>query len=227
MLYLVATPIGNLEDITLRAINILKSVDFIACEDTRRTRILLNRYEIKKPLISFYEHNEEKSGKNIISLLEKDKSVALVTDGGTPGISDPGFTLIRKAIQSGIEITSIPGPTAFIEALILSGLAVHSFVFRGFPPHKPGPRQKFLKADKDYPYTLIYYESPYRIEKFLKDALEVLGDRKAAIANDLTKMFETILRGNLSDLSKKLKDTKIKGEYTIVIEGNKSRNGKK
>lgn len=227
MLYLVATPIGNLGDITLRALDILKDVDFIACEDTRKTRILLNRYEIKKPLISFYEHNEEKSGNKIISILQKGQSVALVTDGGTPGISDPGFTLIRKAIQSGIETTSIPGPTALIEALILSGLAVHSFIFRGFPPHKRGPRKNFLKNDKDSPYTLIYYESPYRIKKFLQDAIEIFGDRKASIANDLTKMFETVLRGNLSELLIELDKTKIKGEYTIVIKGNKSKNDKK
>ena len=227
MLYLVATPIGNLGDITMRALDTLKDVDFIACEDTRKTMKLLNRYEIKKPLLSFFEHNEEKSGNKIISILQTGQSVALVTDGGTPGISDPGFTLIRKAIQSGIEIISIPGPTALIDALILSGLAVHSFIFRGFPPHKPGSRKNFLKKDIDSSYTLIYYESPHRIKKFLQDAIEIFGNRKACIANDLTKLFETVLRGDLSELLTKLEETKIKGEYTVVIEGNKLKNNKK
>jgi len=227
MLYIVATPIGNLKDISLRALEILKQVDIIACEDTRKTRILLNRYKIKKPLISFFEHNEERSGNKIINLLKQAKEIALVTDGGTPGISDPGFTLTKKAIENNIEITSIPGPSACIEALILSGLPVHSFIFRGFPPHKEGLRKNFLKKDQTQPYTLIYYESPYRIEKFLKNALEIFGNRKACIANELTKKFETILRGTLSELAEKLCETKIKGEYTVVIQGKTSKNDKK
>ena len=219
MLYLIATPIGNMKDITLRALEILREVDIIACEDTRSARKLINFYEIKKKLISFHEHNEEKSGKKIISYLREGKSVALITERGTPGISDPGFTLVNKAIEEGINFTMLPGPTAFVMALVLSGLPLHSFLFRGFPPHKKGKRQKFLKDDKSIPYTLIYYESPYRIIKFLEDAIEIFGDRYAVIANDLTKKFETLIRGNLSKLKEKLEKTKIRGEYTILIEG--------
>jgi len=224
MLYLVATPIGNLGDITLRALEILKEVDFIACEDTRKTGLLLSRYEVKKPLISFYEHNEERAGKKIISILKDGKSVALVTNSGTTGISDPGFTLVRKAIESKIDITAIPGPTAFVMALILSGLPTHSFMFRGFPPHKTGARRRFLDKDKDFPCTLIYYESPYRIKKFLEDAIQIFGNRQAVIANELTKRFETVLRGTLSKLLSQIDKTRIKGEYTIVVEGAKEKN---
>jgi 16S rRNA (cytidine1402-2'-O)-methyltransferase len=221
MLYLVATPIGNLKDITLRAIETLRDVDYIACEDTRKSKILLKTYNIKKPLISFYEHNEEQAGERIISLLKNGKTVALITNGGTPCISDPGFTLVRRAIEAGINITVIPGATAFVLALVLSGLPVHSFTFRGFPPHKSGPRHKFLNADKSSPYTLIYYESPYRIKKFLKDAIEIFGDRQSAIANELTKKFEKLLRGKLSELLDKIDEIKVRGEYTIVIAGAK------
>lgn len=219
LLYIVATPIGNLGDITLRALEVLKDVDFIACEDTRKTSILLKHYKMKKPLFSFYEYNKKKSGEKIFSLLKKDKSVALVSDAGTPLISDPGYSIIKRAIQEEIEMTIIPGPTACINALVLSGLASHSFIFRGFPPHKKGGRRKFFTMDKDMPYTLIYYESPYRIEKFLHDALEIFGDRESVIVNDLTKLFESVLRGSLSELIEKIKSTKIKGEYVVVIEG--------
>lgn len=226
MLFLVATPIGNLEDITLRALKTLRKVDLIACEDTRKTSILLKRYKIKKPLISFHEYNEKTSIKKIIRILEKGQSVALVANSGTPAISDPGFTLVREAIKLEIEITIIPGPTAFVMALILSGLPVHSFTFRGFPPHKAGKRRKFMEMDKNSSHTVIYYESPHRLIKFLKDAIEIFGDREAAIANELTKMFETIVRGKLSELLDKMEKTKIEGEYTVVITGSRDKNGK-
>jgi 16S rRNA (cytidine1402-2'-O)-methyltransferase len=219
MLYLISTPIGNLGDISLRALETLSSVDFVASEDTRKTGLLLKRYEIKKPQIAFHEHNESQAGSRIMALIGEGKSVALVTNAGTPGISDPGFTLIRRAIQAGVKVTAIPGPTAFVMALILSGLPVHSFTFRGFPPHKQGPRRRFLEVDRDSPHTLIFYESPYRLKAFLADAIAVYGDREAALANDLTKMFEAVHRGPLSALLKGLGEAPLKGEYTVVIAG--------
>jgi len=219
MLYLVATPIGNLGDISLRALEILRSVDLIASEDTRKTGLLLKHFEIKKPQISFYEHNEKQAGARLIDLLLEGKSVALVTNAGTPGISDPGYSLVRRAIDAGIPMTSIPGPAAFVSALILSGLPVHSFTFRGFPPHKGGPRRRFLAQEADTPHTLVFYESPHRLISFLKDALEIYGDRPAVIANDLTKLFEAVERGSLSELIARLESSQLRGEYTVVIAG--------
>jgi len=218
MLYLVATPIGNLSDITQRAIQTLRDADYIASEDTRRTGTLLKHFDIKRPQISFHEHNKQRAAGRILSLLEKGKAVALVTSAGTPGISDPGFTLVRAALEAGIEVTMIPGPTAFVPALVLSGLPVHSFTFRGFPPRKAGRRKNFLTVDKDSPHTLIYYEAPHRLRAFLDDALEVFGDRRAALAKELTKMFESVKRGTLSELLAGL-DEQLKGEYTVVIAG--------
>ncbi len=220
MLYLVATPIGNLGDITLRAIETLRSVEFVASEDTRKTGLLLKHLGIeKKPQISFHEYNEQSAGEKIISLLVEDKSVALVTNAGTPGISDPGFSLVRRAASAGIPVTAIPGPVAFVSALILSALPAHSFTFRGFPPHKAGSRRKFLKEDIVSEHTLIYYESSHRIKAFLQDAFDVFGDRRACLANDLTKLFERVDRGRLSELIAVMKDIEPKGEFTIVIEG--------
>jgi 16S rRNA (cytidine1402-2'-O)-methyltransferase len=219
MLYVVSTPIGNMGDISLRALQTLNQVDVVASEDTRKTGLLLKRHELKKPQISFHEHNEAQAGGRIMGLLEEGKSVALVTNAGTPGISDPGFTLVRRAIQAGVKVTAIPGPAAFVMALVLSGLPVHSFTFRGFPPHKPGPRRRFLQLDQHSPHTLIFYESPYRLKAFLADALEIYGDRDAALANDLTKMFEAVDRGQLSDLLHLFDQADPRGEYTIVIAG--------
>jgi 16S rRNA (cytidine1402-2'-O)-methyltransferase len=219
MFYLVATPIGNLQDITLRALTILREVDYVASEDTRKTGLLLKHFEIAKPQIAFHEHNEERAGERIEELLKLGHSVALVTDAGTPGIADPGFTLVRRAIQSGIEITLIPGPTAFVMALVLSGLPVHSFTFRGFAPRKSGARRRFLEVDQHAPHTLIFYESPYRLESFLRDALEVFGDREAALASELTKIFESVKRGRLSTLLELVSQGKLKGEYIVVVAG--------
>ena len=219
MLYLVATPIGNLNDITLRALATLREVDIIASEDTRKTGMLLKHFDISKPQIAFHEHNEQRAGAYIEEILKQGKSVALVTNAGTPGISDPGFTLVRRAISSRIEVTMIPGPTAFVMALVLSGLPVHSFTFRGFPPRKSGPRRRFLAIDKDSPHSLIFYESPYRLEAFLEDALEVFGDREAALANDLTKMFEAVERGTISTVLESIRQAKVRGEYIVVIAG--------
>lgn len=219
MLYLVATPIGNLQDITLRALDILRAVDYVASEDTRKTGMLLKHFEISKPQIAFHEHNEQQAGQRIEALLKQGHSIALVTDAGTPGIADPGFTLVRRAIQSGLDVTMIPGATAFVMALVLSGLPVHSFTFRGFPPRKPGPRRRFFEIDQHAPHTLIYYESPYRLTAFLSDALAVFGDREVALANELTKMFESVTRGKLSALLESVQQNKLRGEYIVVIAG--------
>jgi 16S rRNA (cytidine1402-2'-O)-methyltransferase len=222
MLYLVATPIGNLSDITLRALETLRLVDYVASEDTRKTGILLKHFDIKKPQISFHEHNKAQAAKRIVDLLNKGKSVALVTNAGTPGISDPGFTLVRSAIEAEIEVTMVPGATAFVMALILSGLPTHSFTFRGFPPRTSCKRRRFLAGDKESPYTLVFYESPHRLHSFLKDALDVLGDRRAVLAKELTKVFESIKRGRLSELSAQL-EKQPKGEYVVVIDGAQGR----
>ena len=219
MLYLVATPIGNLGDITLRALEILKSVDFVASEDTRKTGLLLKHFEIKKPQISFHEYNEQKVLPRLLDILREGKSVALVTNAGSPSVSDPGYLLVRGVLEAGLDLTAIPGPSAVIPALILSGLPVHSFTFRGFGPRKPGPRKRWLGLDAHSPHTLIFYESPYRLKAFLKDAMEVFGDRPAALANDLTKMFEAVWRGKISDLLARLETEESRGEYTIVIGG--------
>jgi 16S rRNA (cytidine1402-2'-O)-methyltransferase len=219
MLYLVATPIGNLGDISLRALDTLRAVDLVASEDTRKTGLLLKHFDIHKPQIAFFEHNEERAGPRIIEALRGGQSVALVTNAGTPGISDPGFTLVRDAIEAGIPVTMIPGPAALIMAVVLSGLPAHAFTFRGFPPRKGGPRRRFLAVDQDSPHTLVFYESPYRLVKFLEDALAVYGNRPAAVTNDLTKLFETVLRGRLSELIAALQRSEPRGEYTVVIAG--------
>ncbi len=217
-LYLVSTPIGNLGDITLRALETLKAVDYVASEDTRRTGLLLKHFDIKKPQVSFHQHNEQRVIGRIIGLLREGKSVAVVTSAGTPSISDPGFVALWEAVKEGLEVTAIPGATAFVPALVLSGMPVYSFTFRGFPPHKPGKRRKFLEMDRDSPHTLIYYESPYRLRKFLTEAMEVFGNRHAAVCKELTKLFERVTRGRLSQLLDDLEENP-KGEYVIVIAG--------
>ncbi len=217
-LYLVATPIGNLADTSERAVQTLCDADVVASEDTRKTGRLLKHFDISRPQISFHEHNKRQAGPRIISLLQQGQSVALVTSAGTPGISDPGFTLVRSAIEADIPVTMIPGPSALVMGLVLSGLPVHSFTFRGFAPKTAGKRKRFLQVDKDSPHTLVYYESPFRVQKFLADALAVFGDRRAAVARELTKMYESVHRGRLSELLES-PDVKPKGEYVIVIAG--------
>ncbi len=219
MLYLVATPIGNLGDISLRALETLRSVDMVLSEDTRKTGIMLKHFDIKKPQLSFHEYNESKVVPKVMRLLAEGRDVALVTNAGSPAISDPGFTLVRAALEAGVALTAIPGATAVITALVLSGLPVHSFTFRGFPPRKSGARRRFIEVDSDSPHTLIFYESPYRLVAFLEDCLAVLGDRRAAVANDLTKKFELVDRGLLSELIALEKDADLRGEYTVVIAG--------
>jgi 16S rRNA (cytidine1402-2'-O)-methyltransferase len=219
VLFFVSTPIGNLGDITFRALETLKEVDIVISEDTRKTGFLLHHFEIKKPQIAFNEFNERKQLSKIITLLEEGKKIALVTDAGTPCISDPGFILVRAALEHGFEFTAIPGPSAVTMALLLSGLPSHSFTFKGFSPRKSGPRKRFLTIDVQAPHTLIFYESPYRLVSFLQDALEVYGDREAAVANDLTKLFEQVDRGLISELIAKFTEKEPKGEYTVVIAG--------
>jgi 16S rRNA (cytidine1402-2'-O)-methyltransferase len=219
MIYFVATPIGNLGDITMRALETLRGVDLIASEDTRHTAILLQHYDIKKPQISFHAYNEARVLPQLLQMHAEGKSIALVSDAGTPGISDPGFSLVRGAIAAGAELTMIPGPSALVTAVVLSGLPAHAFTYRGFPPRKRGPRRRFLEADRETPHTLIFYESPYRLLATLEDALSVYGDRPAAVANDLTKRFEAIERGSVSELLARLRPTKLRGEYTLVIAG--------
>jgi len=221
MLYLVSTPIGNLGDITLRALEVLRSVDLIASEDTRKTSILLHHYDIHKPQKSYHAFNEKKVVPKLIEKLLEGDAIAVVTSAGTPAISDPGYSLVQAAIENEIPVTAVPGPSAVVMALTLSGLPAHSFTFKGFPPRKSGARQRFIGEDADSAHTQIFYESPYRIEAFLEDALAVLGDRRAAVANDLTKKFESIDRGNLSELVEKFKSEQPRGEYTVVIEGNR------
>ncbi len=217
MLYLVATPIGNLGDITLRALEVLRAVDYVASEDTRKTGLLLKHFDIKKPQIAFHEHNEDRAGERIIALLQAGQSVAVVSNAGTPGVADPGFTLVRRAVALDLPVTMAPGPSAVVMALVLSGLPSHSFTFRGFAPRKSGKRRAFLEIDRDSPHTLIFYESPHRLREFLADALVVYGDRPAAVANELTKLFESVRRGTLSELVAALVDTEPRGEYVVVI----------
>jgi 16S rRNA (cytidine1402-2'-O)-methyltransferase len=221
MLYLVATPIGNLGDITLRALEILRAVDLIASEDTRKTSILLHHYDIHKPQKSYHAFNEKKVVPYLVQQLMEGQSIAVVTSAGTPAISDPGYSLVRAAIENDIPVTAIPGPSAVVMAITLSGLPAHSFTYKGFPPRKSGARQRFIAEDADSPHTQVFYESPHRIVAFLEDALAVLGDRPAVVANDLTKKFETVLRGSLSELIELLKKEPPRGEYTVVIEGNR------
>ncbi|HEY3290970.1 MAG TPA: 16S rRNA (cytidine(1402)-2'-O)-methyltransferase [Anaerolineae bacterium] len=221
-LYLVATPIGNLGDITLRALETLRKVDIIASEDTRKTGLMLKHFDISRPQMSFHEHNELAAGRRLMALLQQGQSAALVTNAGTPGVSDPGYTLVRQALEAGIEVTMIPGASALIMALVLSGLPLHAFTFRGFAPRKTVARRRFMEVDLHSTHTLIFYESPYRLEEFLSDAIEVYGDRPAALANDLTKMFEKVDRASLSHLLESVRGVNLKGEYTIVIAGETS-----
>lgn len=219
-LYLVATPIGNLEDITYRALSIFKEVDCVLAEDTRRTGILLQHYGIKKPLISFYEHNKTERTPKILLDIRAGKKFALVSDSGTPGISDPGFYLVRAAIEEGFRISTIPGPSSVISALIISGLPTHSFVFEGFLPHTQIKRQNKLRTLIEERRTIILFESPHRLLGMLKDCLEVLGDRRIAVVHELTKKFESVNRGEVSKLIDYYSSNTPKGEFVVVIEGN-------
>lgn len=219
MLVLVSTPIGNLGDISQRALATLEEADVVVSEDTRKTGFLLTHFGIKKPQISFREDNEKRALPKVMEILELGKTVAMVTDAGTPSVSDPGFILVRSALENNIPISAVPGPTALIMALVLSGLPVHSFTFRGFPPRKSGARKRWLEIDLASPHTLIFYESPYRLIDFLTDAIEVFGNRKCAVANDLTKKFEMMYRGTIPEVMSELQKEPLRGEYCVVIAG--------
>ena len=222
MLYLVATPIGNLSDISLRALDVLRNADIVVSEDTRKTGRLLAHFEISKPQISFHSFNEQKNLPRLLNLLNEGKTLALVSNAGTPAISDPGFSLVRAALAANMEISAVPGPTALIMALTLSGLPLSSFTFRGFPPRKSAARRRFFEEDADLRHTLIYYESPHRLRASLEDALIVFGDRQAALANDLTKKFEQVYRGKLSQIKAQMENSDLLGEYTLVVAGKSS-----
>lgn len=227
VLYIVSTPIGNLEDITLRALRVLKEVDLIAAEDTRHTSILLKHYEISKPLTSYFEGNELKKKEFILSKLQAGEKVALLSDAGTPGISDPGFRLIKAAIENKIPVIPIPGPSAIITALSISGLPTDSFLFKGFLSHKSKKRREQLEQLKEIKETIILYESPHRVKETLRDILEILGDRDIVLARELTKLYEEVLRGKISEILNKIEARKIKGEITLVISGKNLKKGSK
>ncbi len=221
MLHIVATPIGNLSDMTPRARDVFTSADVIACEDTRRTWALLSAYHIARPqMISYREGKEEVAGQQVLKALLSGKDVALCSDGGYPGISDPGYRLIQLAIEAGIDYDVIPGASAVNLALIYSGLPTSSFTFKGFPPRKDGALKRFFEEEMALPHTLIIYESPFRVWHTLKMALATLGDRKAAVCIEMTKQYERISRGYLSELCTEFLAKKIKGEVAIVIAGN-------
>jgi 16S rRNA (cytidine1402-2'-O)-methyltransferase len=225
ILYIVSTPIGNLEDITLRALRILKEVDLIAAEDTRHTSHLLKHYDIHTPLTSYFEGNELKKKEFILSKLKHGDRIALVSDAGTPGISDPGFRLIQLAIENQIPVVPIPGPSALISALSIAGLPTDAFLFKGFLPHKSKKRQDLLKQLKEVRETLIFYESPHRLAETLRDILETLGDREMVLTRELTKVYEEVLRGRVSQIRSQIGERKLKGEITLVIEGKTRKKG--
>lgn len=220
-LYVCPTPIGNLDDITLRTLNTLKEVDLIAAEDTRRSVKILNYYDIKNPLTSYHEHNERTKGENLINQILEGKNIALVSDAGMPGISDPGQVIIKLAIESGIELIVLPGATASITALVLSGLPTDKFIFEGFLSSKKRDRIEELEGIKSNEYTTIIYESPYRVVDCLEDMLQVLGDRQISVSREITKKYEETIRGKVSQVLEGLDRKNIKGEFVIVIEGNK------
>ncbi len=217
-LFIVATPIGNLEDITYRAVNVLSSVDLIAAEDTRKTKILLDKYGIRKPMLSYYSYNEARRTPQLIEKILSGKSVALVSDAGTPGISDPAYVVVTEALRSGITIIPIPGPAAFLSALVVSGLATDRFVFEGFLPQKKGRKTKFESLRGEF-RTLVLYESPHRVLKTLSEIASYFGNRNVVIARELTKKFEEIIRGPVESVLEQLSGRKPRGEYVIIVEG--------
>lgn len=219
-LYIVATPVGNLEDISQRALRTLRDVDLVACEDTRRTRVLLNHFGIKTKTVSYHEHNERARAAELCEQIESGTNVALVSDAGTPLISDPGFRIVQAAIEACIPIVPIPGPTALVAALVASGLPSDQFFFNGFLPARANARRAKLEEVRSLPVTLVFYEAPHRIAATLKSALEVLGNRRAVVARELTKLHEEIVRGSLSELTKRFSvDATARGEMVLVISG--------
>jgi len=217
-LYIVATPIGNLADITLRALEVLRSVSLIAAEDTRHTRKLLSFYDIHKPLISYHSHNNRERGPELLEKIAAGISVALVTDAGTPAISDPGVLLVQQALERNLTVAVIPGPTALVSALVASGLPTHPFAFLGFPPARGANRKQFFSAHANLPMTLILYEAPHRLMRSLEDKLHSWRDRRIAIARELTKKFEEFFRGTITEAARHYAEG-TRGELTLVVEG--------
>jgi len=216
-LYLVATPIGNLEDITLRALRTLKECDVVAAEDTRRTGQLLRHFGIRKPLLSYFQFNEAKRSEEILERLGRGEKVALVTDAGSPGISDPGERVVRAALAAGLRVESVPGACALVAALTASGLPTEEFHFLGFLPHKPGQRRRELERLQGMRGTLVFYESPYRVEKLLGELNEVFTGRQVVLARELTKKFEEYLRGTPAELLAAVRQRPLKGEFVVLV----------
>lgn len=223
-LYVVSTPIGNLEDITLRAIRILKEVAIIAAEDTRHTQKLLSHFDIHTTLTSYHDFNKEEKTPVLLSKMAEGASIAIVSDAGTPTLSDPGFYLIREAIRAGLPVSPIPGPAAALAALAVSGLPPDRFVFEGFLPKKKGARARRLEQLKPDPRTLIFYESPFRIVGLLEEIKTILGDRPVVVAREITKMFEEFIRGTVTEVLEKIGKKTMKGEITLVVGGNREEN---
>ena len=222
-IFLVATPIGNLEDMTYRAIKVLNEVDIIACEDTRHSLKLLNHFDIKKPLVSYHDNNRISRAKELIEKLKDGKNIALISDAGTPAVSDPGEELVKMCIEEGIAVSSIPGCSAFVTALTMSGLSTGRFAFEGFLPQKHSERVKFLEKIKYEDRTLIFYEGPHRVKNMLEDVLKVFGDRYCAALRELTKLHEEAVRGSLSEVICHFEQNEPRGEFVIVVEGTKTK----
>ncbi|HEX7401570.1 MAG TPA: 16S rRNA (cytidine(1402)-2'-O)-methyltransferase [candidate division Zixibacteria bacterium] len=221
VLYLVSTPIGNLEDITLRALKVLHDVDLLAAEDTRHTGILLKHYHLDKSIISYHDFNKDRKAPFLIEQLKANQSVAIISDAGTPGISDPGYYLVQLAIRENIRVVPVPGASAFLSALVASGLPTDRFVFEGFLSPKPGKRRKRLKELQEEKRTIIFYESPHRFIRMLDDVAEILGQRKTVIARELTKKFEEIIRGTPEEIKRSFEKRQVKGELVVLIQGRK------
>jgi 16S rRNA (cytidine1402-2'-O)-methyltransferase len=221
ILYLVATPIGNLEDITIRALNVLRQASLIAAEDTRQTKKLLQRYEIEKPMLSYHEHNKLSRVREILSALA-DGDVALVSDAGTPGLNDPGYELVRAALEAGYPVSAAPGPSAPVMALVVSGLPTDAFLYLGYLPRRGVERRRRIEEARAYPYTLIFLETPHRLEEALEDLQAILGDRPAAVARELTKIHEEVYRGTLGQARAHFHQNEPRGEFTLVVGGAQS-----
>jgi 16S rRNA (cytidine1402-2'-O)-methyltransferase len=219
ILYVVATPIGNLEDISLRALRILKEADLIAAEDTRHTRILLSHYDIRTPLTSYHEHNEKTQAPKLVERLQRGENIALVSDAGTPAISDPGYRLVVQALGAGLRVTPLPGPSAVAAVLSASGLPTDRFIFEGFLPSKQQERETKLQALRNESRTLIFYEAPHRLKESLTDMQRILGDRAIVIAREVSKVHEEFLRGTIDGVISQLAEREVKGEITIVVHG--------
>ncbi len=225
ILYICGTPIGNLEDITLRVLKILKEVKLIAAEDTRHTKKLLNHYQINTKVTSYYEYNKIKKATYLVEILKNNQDIALVSDAGMPGISDPGYVLVNLALKNNIKIIPVPGVSALITALVVSGLPTDKFVFEGFLPRKIKERKRYFKSIENEERTIIFYEAPHRLKRTLKDMLEIWGDRKIVIARELTKMYEEIIRGKLTQVLGEINAKDVKGEITLVVQGGIKKKG--